>query len=114
MGIKEFQKEQKDKYYEYVKEAILSDIKLNIKNDPKIEYIDYCRNSSFIVRQLDNHREPIWIYSKIDMFFDRLKKDLKLDGVELRKIEVYEDRKVGLFKKGIIKEFVYDYYKLSW
>lgn len=114
MDIKQYQDNAKREYYEYVKNAILSNIKLNIKNDPNINSINYYHNSSFLVHEKGKLVEPIWIYNKINIWFDRLLEDLKTEGINLRKVEVYENKRKGLFNRKTTKEFVYDYYNLSW
>lgn len=114
MSIKEFQLNEKEKCYEYVKRAILSNIKLYIRNNPNENSINYYHYSSFVVKEASELGAPIWIYSKINIWFDRLVEDLKTKGVTLKKIEVYENKSKGIFKRKEYKEFQYDYYNLSW
>ncbi len=114
MSIKEFQLNEKEKCYKYVKRAILSNIKSHIRNAPNENSINYYYNSSFVVKETGKLGEPIWIYSKINMWFERLFEDLKAEGITLRKIEVYKNKSKGIFKRKESKEFQYDYYNLSW
>lgn len=48
------------------------------------------------------------------MYFNKLVEDLKTEGVTLIKIETYEMKNKGIFRKKVYKEFKCDYYKLSW
>lgn len=108
-NIKQYQEDMKKEQYNHIKNAILSNVRIEIKNNPNIDSINYYKDTSFRVGM-----SPIWIYNKIDTWFDDLSKDLKEEGITLKKIEVHTMRETGIFKKKIIKEFNYDYYNLSW
>lgn len=114
MQIEELQKQQQEEHYQYIKNAIIDNVKRYIKQNPYSGCLDYYNNGSFLVRRKSGLPEPIWIYSHIERYFDRLVDDLRCEGIEICKVKNYEIKTKGFFKKKEYKEFKNECFKLSW
>lgn len=117
MNIKTFQDQEKEKYYEYIKDIIIEHIKYYIMIHPYNNAIHIDKN--YVIRasgfnSICKLPEPTWIYQHIERHQDRLIKDLKGEGVNLIKVINYETKTKGIFKKTEYKVKSNEFYSLSW
>lgn len=113
MDIKEFQNEQLENHYDYVLNSILDNIKKHIISHPYDNSIKYDTQTSFLVGE-KSKRQPIWIYREVERNYDSLVKDLKEQGIDLKRVEEYKIIKKGYFRKKEYRELEDKYYILSW
>lgn len=114
MNVQKLQEYHQESHYQYIKNAILDNIRKHIRDNPYDYHINYYKGSSFLVRTEKGLGDPIWIYNNIETYYDKLEKDLKIEGITLYKVKNYEVKTKGFFRKKEYKEFQYEQFILTW
>lgn len=100
--IQEYQKQVIEKHYSDYKKELINQIKLIIKDIPNLNKKKYSSNKT-----------PI-MYMFIESNFDKLKNDLKDEGLTIQYSEDKIVKYKGLFKRTAYVEIIDRYYLITW